>query len=86
MAERDSSNAKGARPGSGEPISEPDSEPSVIRIPRQGVRRPPDLELHEAVRSSKPGTRILRRGRLRDQKLLKVGEGEFEATQAALTP
>jgi amino acid transporter len=38
------------------------------------------------VRGSKPGTQFLRRARPGEQKLVKVGESEFEATRAALRP
>ena len=62
------------------------NESSVIRLPRQRDPRSVEIELHETVHGSKPGRRFVRRSLLREQKLRRVGEGEFEATQAALTP
>ena len=61
-------------------------EPAFVRISRQRDRGPSEIELHETVRGSKPGSRFLRLSRTAEQKLRRVGEGEFEATQAALRP
>jgi amino acid transporter len=59
----------------------------VIRLERHGGRHlAADIELHERMRTSRPGQRSLRRPRAREQKLRRVGEAEFEATQAALEP
>jgi amino acid transporter len=64
----------------------PSSEPAFVRVPRRPASRPPDLELHETVKGSRPGTRFIRRSRTGAQTLRRVGEAEFEATKAALTP
>ena len=62
------------------------AEPSFVRISR-GERNPQqDVELYATVQGSKPGTRFVRRQRPGEQKLRRVAEGEFEATQVALRP
>jgi amino acid transporter len=69
-----------------EPPEAPDDR-RVIRLSREGDRQGvPEPELHETLRGSRPGTRRIRLTREREQTLRRVGEGEFEATQAALRP
>jgi amino acid transporter len=46
----------------------------------------PELEIHRPLPRAKPGQRALRRARMREQKLRRIGEAEFEATRAALQP
>ena len=59
-----------------------------FRVPRRadGERLAPDVELHEAVQGSKPGSRYYRLTPRERQKLRRRGPGEFEATRAALLP
>jgi amino acid transporter len=60
-----------------------------VRIPRRrdDASAPPlEPELHETVRGSRPGSRHIRLTRGRDQRLRRVGEGEFEATAAGSVP
>lgn len=64
----------------------PSGEPAFVRVPRRPALHSPDLELHETVKGSKPGSRFIRRTRIGEQTLRRVGEAEFEATKAALTP
>ena len=72
------------------PDQEPPEEPNdnrVIRLNRDGDRQSvPEPELHETLQGSRPGTRRIRLTREREQTLRRVGEGEFEATPAALRP
>ncbi len=62
------------------------TEPSFVRISRADRDGQPEVELHATMQGSKPGTRFVRRQRPGQQKLRRVGESEFEATQAALRP
>jgi hypothetical protein len=59
------------------------SEPTVVRLQRRRDSQiaAPDVEMHETVRGSKPGSRFLRLTRRSEQKLRRVGEAEFEATE-----
>lgn len=69
------------------PIRGGDEGRTVVRLQRRtqnGAFTEP--EMHETVHGSKPGTRFLRLTRSGDQKLRRVGEGEFEATKAASRP
>jgi len=68
----------GGRPGGG--------EPRFVRVRRRQAPSAPEVEIHQTVRGSKPGAPFIRRLRPGQQKLRRVGEGEFEATRAALTP
>ncbi len=70
-----------------EPVQQPaDQEPAFVRVQREATAAAPDVELHERVRGSKPGSRYVRRRRGEQQKLRRVGDSEFEATPAALRP
>jgi amino acid transporter len=68
------------------PRGQESEEPAYVRVRRPGRTAAPELELHETVRGSKPGSRIIRRLRSREQTLRRVGGAEFEATRAALKP
>ncbi len=70
------------------PNGGPVDEGTVVRIPRRrgGQVSTPEPELHETVQGSKPGSRFLRLTRENQQKLRRVGEGEFEATRNVLRP
>jgi amino acid transporter len=60
---------------------------TVVRLQRRPRENgSADLDLHETVQGSKPGSRFLRLTRTGEQKLRRVGEGEFEATRAASRP
>ena len=72
--------------GPEEPEQPRHSERSVVRLQRRGSDEPRDVDLHERVQGSKPGSRFLRLTRLREQKLRRVAEHEFEATKVALRP
>jgi amino acid transporter len=63
-----------------------DDARTVVRLQRRRQNAATEPELHETVRGSKPGSRHLRLPRRDEQKLRRVGEGEFEATQAVLRP
>ena len=60
-------------------------EPTFVRVPHR-AGSVPDIELHETIRGSKPGSRFIRRLRSNEQTLRRVGEAEFEATRVALRP
>jgi amino acid transporter len=68
------------------PRSPETGEPRFVRIRRPSSASAPEVDIHERVRGSKPGSRVIRRFRSREQTLRRVGEAEFEATRAALTP
>ena len=60
-----------------------------MRLPRRrgsNASAPLEPELHETVQGSRPGSRHIRLTRGRDQRLRRVGEGEFEATAAGSIP
>jgi amino acid transporter len=58
-----------------------------VRLPRQrDGAATPGPELYETVRGRKPGSRFLRLPRIGEQKLRRVGEGEFEVTQVGSRP
>src|SRR5438309_9986217 len=61
-------------------------EPNLVRLPRRREAGGPEIELHERVRGSKPGTGFVRLTRPREQRLRKVAEGEFEAMRPILRP
>ncbi|HWO74012.1 MAG TPA: APC family permease [Dehalococcoidia bacterium] len=63
-----------------------DDSRQVVRLQRRRPGAAPEPQLHETVRGSKPGTRHIRLPRIGERKLRRVGEGEFEATAAALRP
>jgi amino acid transporter len=75
--------------GSPEPRIPPGQEPvepTFVRLHRRSSTSAPEVDIHETVRGSKPGSRVIRRFRSGEQTLRRVGEAEFEATRAALTP
>src|SRR5262245_10608015 len=61
-------------------------EPSVVRLTRR--RGGPEIELHQRVQGTLPGTsgEVIRRTRRREEKLRPIGAGEFEATRNVLRP
>jgi amino acid transporter len=63
-------------------------ERRVVRLRRQrdGTAATPEPELYETVQGRKPGSRFLRLPRIGERKLRRVGEGEFEVTQAGSRP
>jgi amino acid transporter len=61
-------------------------ERTVVRVQRRRDGASPGVALHETVQGSKPGSRFLRLPRLREQKLRRVGEDEFEVTRAGSEP
>src|SRR5438105_7119509 len=61
-------------------------EPNLVRLPRRREAGGPEIELHERVRGSKPGTGFVRLTRPGQQRLRRVGEGELEATRVILRP
>jgi amino acid transporter len=73
------------------PPNNGDDSRSVVRLQRRrgangsepAVAEP---EQYETIRGSKPGSRFLRLMRKGDQKLVRVGEGSFEATRVANVP
>jgi amino acid transporter len=69
----------GKAPGDREP------EPSVLRVRRRRGATP-EAGLFERVRTTRAGERTLRREREREQKLRRIGEDEYEATERALRP
>ncbi len=76
----------GSMSNDGGPPEERDDE-GVVRLPRDRDRQAaPEPELHETLIGSRPGSRRIRLTREREQTLRRIGEGEFEATQAALRP
>src|SRR2546426_331619 len=62
------------------------AEPNIVRLPRRRDAGGPEIELHERVQGSKPGTGFVRLTRSGQQRLRRVGEGEFEATRIILRP
>ena len=79
-----SSNDGGDRRGTAPPSNR--DEPTVVRLSRRRDGQTAGPELHETVQGSKPGSRFLRLTRRREQKLRRVSEDEFEATEVALRP
>jgi len=84
-------NGNGESPSDGkeEAPRNPDEGRTVVRLQRRGTGSGATVsepEMHETVRGSKPGSRFLRLTRSGEQKLRRVGEGEFEATRAASRP
>ena len=71
--------------GGGAPPSRQE-EPAVVRIPRRRAGENPEVELHETVQGSKPGSRFLRLTRRSEQKLRRVTERDFEATEVVSRP
>jgi len=65
-----------------------DADRTRVRIQRTrgNAATPREPELHETVIGSRPGSRHIRLTRGRDQRLRRVGEGEFEATAAGSLP
>jgi amino acid transporter len=61
-------------------------ERTIVRLQRQRDGQTSEPGLHETVQGSKPGSRFLRLTRRDEQKLRRVGEGEFEATKVVLRP
>src|SRR5262245_32246908 len=59
-------------------------EPSVVRLTRR--RGGPEIELHQRVQGTRPGTsgEVIRRTRRREETLRPIGEGQFEATRNVL--
>ena len=63
----------------------PGDDRTVVRLPRRrDDSSTTDPDLRVTVQGSRPGTRFLRLTRRGDEKLRRVGEGEFEATEAVL--
>jgi amino acid transporter len=70
------------------PPEEP-GERSFVRLPRQRDGESPlaaQPELHERVSGRKPGSKFLRLTRSGEQKLRRVGEGEYEVTRVGSEP
>ena len=61
-------------------------ERSYIRLQRRPSAAAPDVGIHETRPGSRPGSLFIRRRRSHEQTLRRIGESEFEATEAALTP
>ena len=57
-----------------------------MRLSRRRNGEGGDLDLRETVKGSKPGSQFLRLTRRSEQKLRRVADGDFEATEAALRP
>src|SRR5206468_1982053 len=54
--------------------------------PRRREGGAPEIELHQRVQGSKPGTGFVRLTRSGQQRLRRVAEGEFQATRNVLRP
>jgi len=67
-----------------------DDSRTVVRLQRRrGVDAPPEVaepEDYETVKGSKPGSRFLRLTRQGERKLVRTGEGAFEATRVGSKP
>ena len=67
-----------------------DDSRTVVRLQRRrGADAPPEVaepEEFETVRGSKPGSRFLRLTRQGERKLVRTGEGAFEATKVGSRP
>lgn len=75
-------------PGDGDQPDGAEQSRDRVRIPRRRERAasPNEPELHETIQGTRPGDRTIRLTRQGEQKLRRLGEGAFEATQVALRP